>query len=126
MQRLGIYPQTYNTIYNLGATPLHAFENALASMTASLYWAGTCTYTVLRLYPRADHSTPAANIGSDQFVPPNYNQTAGNHVTLLRGEARASITEARLNVRIGVISLCFPALTLCKPIPDKHNSRTSC
>ncbi|KII84282.1 hypothetical protein PLICRDRAFT_32355 [Plicaturopsis crispa FD-325 SS-3] len=81
MQRLGIYPQTENTIYNLGATPLHAFENALASMTASLYWA-------------------AANIGSDQFVPPNYNQTAGNHVTLLRGEARASITEARLNINI--------------------------
>ncbi|KII88658.1 hypothetical protein PLICRDRAFT_41860 [Plicaturopsis crispa FD-325 SS-3] len=112
MGRLGLYPEASSTSgFEIDTPPtLHAFENALAAMTASLYWA-------------------AANVRDDQFVMPGQPTNLRSHAQLLQGSARISLTESRLNLSIvpiafglGVsIVLLALAVVLTRP-PDGHGA----
>jgi hypothetical protein len=44
MEQLGLYPQYPGETISPTNTTLHQFENALASMTALMYWAGVHKY----------------------------------------------------------------------------------
>jgi len=88
MEQLGIYPMFGNDSVNQWLTKnnptnitLHQFENAIASMTAMIYWT-------------------AANNGPDTWFQNLVNQSTVNPVSTLRGSAMVSSVETQLNINI--------------------------
>ena len=108
MEKLGLYPQ-YNAADN-SAKPsyvkLDDFENALANMAASMYWAGI--YIQFLYSSRANLASSASNVQPDhwfQVASAGVSNVSDVHLPVLRGSALAANTETHLNVCIFIICI---------------------